>query len=371
MASFRKLDNGSYQATIYAGLKDDGSQDRRYATRKTLRECKVAVKEIEKELEDHNYSKVMNIGVVAWIDDWIETNKPRLSPSTHATYKLYSKVHYEPFFKKKIKLKELNEILIRKFMAKQLGFLSPTTVRKHISVLNKIFEEALKDKNPVRYVKLPPKAKFTPYPLSETEMEAIHNVIRGTRDEIIVLLAAWCGLRRGEIFALKPDDVDWVNKTIRVDENTAINDDHMYVDKGPKSDNGYREVVVPAYLMGLLEAMRKDWKEKEAIPDRFWKIRPDHYSSYFAELIRKNGLAPIRFHDLRHYHAVWLYINNVPDQYAAKHLGHDIRTLKANYQHIGADRHQKIDDTVRALHDGPRKKKARKIKRTMQYSMAK
>ncbi|MHB8073203.1 site-specific integrase [Desulfosporosinus fructosivorans] len=139
-------------------------------------------------------------------------------------------------------------------MSKQLGFLSPTTVRKHVSVLNKIFEEAQKDKNPVRYVKLPSKAKFTPYPLAE--MEHIHDAIRGTRDEIIVLLAAWCGLRRGEIFALKPNDVDWNNKTIRVDENTAINDENMYVDKGPKSDNGYRN--------------------KE--------------------------LAPIRFHDLRHYH---------------------------------------------------------------------
>jgi len=369
MASIRKLPNGSYQATIYAGLKDDGSQDRRYATRPTLRECKEAVKEIEKELDDKNFSNVRNIGVVAWIDEWIEMNKTRLSPSTHATYKLYSKVHYAPFFKQKLKLKELNEIHIRKFMAQQLGFLSPTTVRKHVSVLNKIFEEALKDKNPVKYIKLPSKAKYTPYPLSEEEMDRIHDVIRGTRDEPIVLLAAWCGLRRGEIFALKPDDVDWVKKTIRVDENTAINDEGKYVDKGPKSDNGYREVVVPVELMKLLEDMRKNWKE---IPKRFWKIRPDHYSSYFAELIRNNGLAPIRFHDLRHYHAVWLYINNVPDQYAAKHLGHDIRTLKANYQHIGADRYEKIDDTVRALHDGPRKKKeVRKIKRTMRYSMAK
>lgn len=363
MASIRKLENGTYQATIYVGLKDDGSQERRYVTKPTLRECKAAVKEIEKELEDQNFSNVRNIGVVAWIDEWIEMNKTRLSPSTHATYKLYSKVHYEPFFKNKMKLKELNEIHIRKFMSKQLGFLSPTTVRKHVSVLNKMFEEALKDKNPVRYVKLPSKAKFTPYPLTETEMEHIHDAIKGTRDEIIVLLAAWCGLRRGEIFALKPDDVDWVNKTVRIDENTAINDEHMYVDKGPKSDNGYRDVVVPAYLMILLEGMRKSWK---GIPDRFWKIRPDHYSSYFAKLVRSKELAPIRFHDLRHYHASWLYEKKIPDQYAAKHLGHDIRTLKATYQHIGADRHKEIDDAVRELHDGARKKKVYKLKRTMQ-----
>ena len=362
MASITKRPNGSYQATIYVGRNQDGGHIRRTVTKPTLRECKAAVKDIERELEDQNFSNVRNIGVVAWINEWIELNKTRLSPSTHVTYKLYSRVHYAPYFKK-MKLKELNEIHIRKFMSQQLGFLSPTTVRKHVSVLNKIFEEALKDKNPVRYVKLPPKAKYTPYLLSETEMERIHDAIRGTRDEIIVLLAAWCGLRRGEIFALKPDDVDWKKKTVRVDENTAINDECMYVDKGPKSDNGYREVVVPKYLMGLLENKRKSWKE---IPERFFPIRPDHYSSYFAELIRNKELPPIRFHDLRHYHASWLFANKIPDQYAAKHLGDDIQTLKATYQHIGTDLRQDIDDTVRGLRDDPRKKKVWKLKRTMQ-----
>ena len=137
----------------------------------------------------------------------------------------------------------------------------------------------------------------------------------------------------------------------------------MYVDKGPKSDNGYREVVVPRYLMGLLENKRKGWKE---IPERFFPIRPDHYSSYFAELIKKKELAPIRFHDLRHYHASWLFANKIPDQYAAKHLGDDIQTLKATYQHIGADLRQDIDDTVRGLRDDPHRKKTYKLKRTMQ-----
>ena len=362
MAVITKRPNGSYQAVIYVGRDDDGKKIRRTVTKPGLRECKLAAKEIEKELEDQNFSNVRNIGVVAWIDEWIETNKTRLSPSTHATYKLYSKVHYAPYFKQKMKLKELNETHIRKFMAKQLGFLSPTTVRKHISVLNKIFEEALKDKNPVRYVKLPSNAKYTPYPLSDKELLKINDAIRGTRDEVIVLLAALCGLRRGEIFALKPNDVDWKKKTIRVDENTAINDEYIYVDKGPKSDNGYRTVAVPKYVMGLLETLRKSWAE---IPERLFALRPDYYSSYFAKLIRDKELPPIRFHDLRHYHASWLYAQGIPDKYAAERLGHDIQTLKATYQHIGADRHKEIDDTVRSLQDH---KKARvwKLKRTMQ-----
>ncbi len=362
MASFRRLDNGSYQATIYIGLKEDGTQDRKYATKPTLRECKAAVKEIERALEDKNFSKVMNIRVIALIDDWIETNKTRLSPPTYATYKLYSRAHYAPFFKR-MKMKDVEEIHIRKFMSSQLERLSPTTVRKHISVLNKIFREALRDKNPAKYVELPAKAKYTPYPLTDLEFLKVHNAVKGTRDEVIVLLAAWCGLRRGEIFALKPNDIDWKRKTIKIDESTAINDEYDYVDKGPKSHNGYREVVVPSYLMDLLDAYRKSW---DGIPERLFNLRPDYYSSYFKEYIidRHKELPPIRFHDLRHYHASWLYAKGIPDKYAAERLGHDIQTLKAIYQHIGADRREELDNTIRNLYDGQKKGKRWKLKRT-------
>ena len=106
MASITKRPNGSYQAVIYVGRDDDGKKIRRTVTKTGLRECKLAAKEIEKELEDQNFSNVRNIGVVAWIDEWLEMNKTRLSPSTHATYKLYLKVHYAPFFKQKMKLKD-------------------------------------------------------------------------------------------------------------------------------------------------------------------------------------------------------------------------------------------------------------------------
>lgn len=363
MASITKRPNGSYQASIYVGRDEKGKHIRRTVTKPTLKECKAAVKEIERELEDKNFSEVRNISVTAWIDEWIELNKNRLSPSTHATYKIYSKVHYAPFFKK-MKLKDVIEIHVRKFMSQQLEFLSPTTVRKHISVLNRIFEDALKDKNPAKYVKLPSKARFMPYQLNEREFLKVHNAVKGTRDEVIVLLAALCGLRRGEIFALKPNDIDWKGKMIRVDENRAINDEHMYVDKDPKSFNGFREVAVPDYIMGLLSEIRNHW---DSIPDRIFSLRPDYYSSHFAELIRKNKLPPIRFHDLRHFHASWLYAQGIPDKYVAMRLGHDIQTLKSTYQHLDVDRGKELDKSIcLSLDFSSKKKKSYKLKRTMQ-----
>ena len=62
----------------------------------------------------------------------------------------------------------------------------------------------------------------------------------------------------------------------------------------------------------------------------------------------------VRFHDLRHYHTSWLYNHDIPDQYAAKHLGHDTLILKSIYQHLGLSKEQEIDDKIRQLYNAPR-----------------
>lgn len=380
MASFRKVKTG-YQATVYAGLNDDGTQDRRYVTRPTLKECKQAVREIEQEIEEGNTSNIGNIRVVTLIKEYIDLNKGRLAKSTYSTYKLYLRVHYEPFFKNK-KVKDIGEIDIRKFMAHQSQKvykgkeLSPTTVRKHVSVLNKIFEERLKNKNPARFIKLPKKAKYIPLVPTNQEFMEIHSTFKniGIREEIITLLAGWCGMRRGEIFAIKPDDVYKNRRVIRVDESYTINEDSFYEDGPPKSDNGFREVAIPNYLMNLIQEYLKSLG---GVPERLFDLRPDYWSEKFHLIIIKNNLAPVRFHDLRHYHASWLYKNGILDHKAADRIGDDIRTLKQVYQHIGVDDSTDIDEEIRqklesTLVDYKSKAKGYriKIKRTMQKSMA-
>ncbi|MDA8227177.1 MAG: tyrosine-type recombinase/integrase [Desulfitobacterium hafniense] len=61
----------------------------------------------------------------------------------------------------------------------------------------------------------------------------------------------------------------------------------------------------------------------------------------------------VRFHDLRHYHASWLYNHDIPDQYAAKHMGHDIQILKGIYQHLDLKKEHEIDDKIRQLYNAP------------------
>ena len=357
MSSIKKRPNGTYQATIYVGRDSNGKQLFEYITRRGWKECKLAAAEIERELEEGSFVHVENIRVIAWIEKWLDLKT--LSPSTRATYKSYLKNHYKPFFGQ-LKLKQVNDIHIMKFMSEKSKQVSQSSVRRMVSTLKCIFDDGLKQKSPTKNIKLPQEEKYIPRVLSDMEMEQIHEAVKGTKDEPIILIAAWCGLRRGEIFALKWDDVDWNKGILRVDESYSINEHNRYENKRPKSENGLREVIIDEYLLNLLSEMNK--KRIEIISDknkksntnnddkdhRIFKMRPDNYSSRFAKLIRINNLPKIRFHDLRHYHASWLYDNDVPDQYAADRLGHDIRTLKEIYQHLRKDRQKELDGKMRS-----------------------
>lgn len=347
MASIKKLPNGTYRARIFVGRDANGKQLFKSVTRPTEKECKSAARKIEQDLEDKKFINIGNIKLSTWVDEWIQLNKGRLSPSTIGLYKIYANAHYKPFFKS-MKLSQVNEIHIRQFMAEKLKTLSPNTVRKLMTVLGKMLRDILKDRNPVKDIEIPKKTKYSPKVPTLGEFNKLREIVRGTFDEPIILLAAWCGLRRGEIFALKPNDIDWNAGKITIDENYAINDDYTYNYKAPKSLNGYRIVSVPDELMDILDTYYKNLKK---VPERLFEMRPDHYSDRFHAIITDNELPPIRFHDLRHYHASWLYENGFPDQYAAKHMGHDIQTLKSIYQHLGLTKTQELDEKIKQIHN--------------------
>lgn len=360
MAYIKKRSDGTWQATIYVCRDEDGKKVNRYATEHSERAIKKAVREIEQEIEDGNLSRVDNVRIAEWIKTWLEDNKNSYSPSTYVLYLGYLKNHYRPFFKQ-MKFKELTEIHLKKLINILLGKMSQTSARRVMSCLRPILHDALKNKSPMRDIKLPKEDKVdysdVPDPIRFKE---IHNSVRGTRDEPIILLAGWCGLRREEIFALRPNDLDFINKTIRIDEAYVINDQGKYQIKSTKSENGLREVAAPAYVMDLLKVVIRDGfalKKKERkvieITDKktqndqlMFPMRPDSYTSYLAKLVKNKKIPKTRLHFLRHYHATWLYENDVLDHLAAERLGHDIKVLKGIYQHLGVKKKDEINRKI-------------------------
>jgi len=389
MASIKKLDNGSYQATVYIGRDENGKRINEYVTKRGLKECKAAARKIEQERDEGKLTHLENVRVAEYIKKWLEANKNSYSPSTYVLYLSYLKNHYKPFFKER-KFKELRTIHAQQFANELLGKMSSTSARRSLSCLRRIMHDAMKDKSPFKDLKLPKEKKvdYSDVPKTAEKFKIIHDAVRGTIDEPIILLAAWCGLRREEIFALKPNDFDFKNNVIRIDEAYVINDLGKYELKETKSENGMRDVMAPPYLMNLLKDVIKNGFGKKRKVKKFtgnisenhrytikkrpiseskvteitsnknkssrliFDMRPDSYSSRLAKLVRDKKIPKTRLHYLRHYHATWLYEQGVPDLYSADRLGHDIKVLKKIYQHLGVEKRNEVDRKIIDLQQG-------------------
>ena len=118
-----------------------------------------------------------------------------------------------------------------------------------------------------------------------------------------VLLGAWCGMRRGEIIALKPEDIDLAAATVTVRENRVeLLESSVAFDAPPKTDAGKRTVTVPPHVLPILEAHMKSWSG----PGRVFvgrdgsPMRGDAVRQAFTRARSKAGMPGFRFHDLRH-----------------------------------------------------------------------
>lgn len=332
MASIRKMKNGKFQATVYVGRDSEGKQLRKYITADTERECKAKARKMETELDEGTFVNIENKTVGKYLDEWLELRKNEIAQSTYMLYKIYINKHYKPSFGN-VKMGKLNELHIQKFKNDKLKEVVANTVRKLMFVLKRALQDGMKNKNPMRDIEIPQKEKTRFRLITDQEFDVLYEEAKKKIfDECVILLAAWGGLRRGEIFALKPNDLFLKDHFIRVDEAYSISEDG-YVDKDPKSENGFRDVVIPKYLCDLLS---KYIKQIGGIPDRLFDMRPDSYSTRFKVLRERTVLKDedIVFQDFRHYQASWLYKNGMPDQYSAERLGHDIMTMKKIYQHL-------------------------------------
>ena len=126
-----------------------------------------------------------------------------------------------PYFrKKKLTLRELEARHLQMFYSEQLKKVKANTVIHYHAVIHQALKYAMKTdlvtQNVAMKVDRPKKNDFQPVFLSVEEMQKKFEALRGTRLELPVLVAAFYGLRRGEVCGLKWDAIDFERGTISV-----------------------------------------------------------------------------------------------------------------------------------------------------------
>ena len=231
---------------------------------------------------------------------------------------------------------KLKPMHIKEYYASELEKYSPKTVLQEHRILKKAFRDAVNDdiliKNPCDAVKAPSMVnEYEPVIYTDDEFAALMDAVKNTKEEIPIILAGLCGLRRSEIFGLRWSDINFKTGTMTI-FNVAVPYKGNIVNKVPKNKSSLRTITMPEEVIAILKKYKGIGY---VVTNKGNQINPSTYSHTFADMLLKHGLKHIRFHDLRHYNATLMLRLGISDKEAANRLGHsNVITLRKTYQHI-------------------------------------
>jgi integrase len=171
---------------------------------------------------------------------------------------------------------------------------------------------------------------------------------------LTVLLAGWCGLRRGELFALTRADVAADGSALRISK--AVTFRHGKFEAGPtKTKESNRTVTVPPHLRPIIAAHLRahvgEAKTALLFPDPVTGgfHAEGRYRTPFFNARQAIGKDDLHFHDLRHFGGVMVALAGGTTKEVMARLGHVTSGTAMRYQHVAAGRADHLADRLSAL----------------------
>lgn len=152
-------------------------------------------------------------------------------------------------------------------------------------------------------------------------------------------IAFYCGLRKGEIHALKWSDIE--NNRLNVSRSISQKLKGEDVETAPKNKSSIRSLQLPLPLIKILEEHKNRWSEVEGFSDDFRicggtkPLRDTSVENMNKKFAKLAGIKKIRIHDFRHSHASLLANAGINIQEVARRLGHaDVKMTWNTYSHL-------------------------------------
>ncbi len=283
--------------------------------------------------------------------DYINVLIPQVSkPKTIRAYKCCLHAHILPVFERK-QINAITKLDVKRFLLFKLKDNADNSVRVMKAVMSGVFNMAIDDRaidiNPALQMgKLyrEKKKAAAPNPLNAEELERLLAAFQKhyPEDYPAIFLLARTGLRPGEFFALKWENIDLASREIHVE---WTRDEHNCITR-PKRDKT-RVVDMSRDLCEVLRQYRHALKEKTLrngwgdVPD--WFLVNDRGTppdimwwrkKRFVPMLEKAEVKKIRLHDIRHTFASLLLMAKQNVLYVSKQLGHsDPRITLEIYAH--------------------------------------
>jgi integrase len=341
----------------------------------TKRQAQVECARLISAMKGGSYLEPSKTTLAVFLDRWLVHIKSQVSPRSHERYCDLARKNIVPLLGGVI-LTSLRPAQISTAYATALasgrrdgkGGLSPRTVHHMHRVLKQALGQAVKwemlNRNPCDAVDPPKVERATMRTFDMAQTAELIECFRGTRMLAPALLAVLCGLRRGELAALKWRNVDLTTGQIAIVESAEETAGGIRY-KEPKSGRA-RTVALSPIMIDELRAHRSTQAQEllglgvKLSDDSFVvaqadgsPLKPTSITHEWVRLLGNTPLPRIRFHDLRHAHATHLLANGVHPKVASERLGHSKVGITLDlYSHVlpgmQADAVVRVDEALQA-----------------------
>ena len=374
--------SGNWYAVIDVRDPSTGKRKRKWHSLEASgkRQAQIECADLISGMSHGTYLEPDKTTLAQFLTRWLEHIKANVSPRTHERYSEIANKNLVPLIGAAI-LTKLKPVQISAAYAKALesgrrdgkGGLSPRTVHHIHRVLKQALKQAVQwemlHRNPTDAVKAPKseKHRITTYDMPQTAV--LLDAVRGTRLFVPTLLAVLCGLRRGEIAALRWRSVDLANAQLAVIESAEQMNGSVRL-KETKSGRA-RTVALSATVTEELKIHRirqaqdmlklgvrlTDDSFVAALEDGRM-MQPTFITHEWVRVISGSALPRIRFHDLRHAHATHMLSSGVHPKVASERLGHSKVGITLDlYSHVmpgmQEDAAAKMDAALKAAQQKP------------------
>lgn len=324
--NIKKTESGKYYLLLRVGNK------RVSITKSTEAEVKAAADRLKAE----QVLKIKQSAYIAktlggMIDEFIDTRRDVLSPSTINGYKNIRKNRFKSYMSMKA-----DKINYQRMINDEARSCSPKTVKNAWGLISAALDYNGCD---VPTVRLPASVKTEHAYLQPDQITLFIETIKDQPCEMACLLGL-SSLRKSEIFALQYKDIDFKKKTIHVHSAYVIDEDNHYTIKKSTKTLG-SDRYVPIMIPRLMELLKASDPEAPVLVTGY----PSNLYKQIARVCESMEIDNIGVHGLRHSFASLAYHLQIPERIAMQIGGWtDINTMHRIYTHIAEKDISKASD---------------------------
>lgn len=267
--------------------------------------------------------------------------------------------HIRPMFGDKA-IRDISPQNIIQWQREMMAKLSHTTVvnthkifSKLLNYGDRIFDTEWNPLNKVGYPKKLEKNQKTDI-WTEEEFRQFYNAIDTLEYKVLFMIMFFCGLRRGELLALRWNDLN--GNILEIDESIA-NDMGKQVIKRPKNFNAERFVELDNRITEMLNQLYSEKSQQVGFNEYnfIFGVKGDEpmgFETFRKAKVRyeeRAGVKHIRIHDLRHSHVSLLMSYKIPIVAVAERIGDTVEEVLKTYSHALPKSNKEINRLINKL----------------------